>query len=308
MIGCGPAPEIRSYTVPRLGKQPQRLLGAIIPHGEQIWFVKATGPADSMARELTRFDEFLAQLTFSDKGELQYSPPAGWVQIPNRDKMRKATFRLGDDPAPELLVTSLENTQQAGQLLGNINRWRGQIGLPDLDAAALTSVTQSRIIAGQAATRVDMTAAAEASSPTPPAAPVLPFTHKLPDGWRVAEQPVTFATLTLTGRDPAVQITVSELKGDGGGLPANVTRWRGQVGLPDGPPETTPLTVSGQAGQWLDLASPEAANPRQRLLIAWVPHAGQTWVVRMRGPHAAVTAHLDAFKEFLASFQFTGGR
>lgn len=38
---------------------PQRVLGAIIPHGEATWFFKLTGPAPLIAREQTAFADFL---------------------------------------------------------------------------------------------------------------------------------------------------------------------------------------------------------------------------------------------------------
>lgn len=50
--------------------------------------------------------------------------------------MRKATFRIGpESAAAELSIVTLPG--EAGSDLSNVNRWRGQIGLPPIDAAAL---------------------------------------------------------------------------------------------------------------------------------------------------------------------------
>lgn len=38
---------------------PQRVLGAIVPHGEATWFFKLTGPAPLIAREQAAFADFL---------------------------------------------------------------------------------------------------------------------------------------------------------------------------------------------------------------------------------------------------------
>ena len=38
---------------------PQRVLGAIVPHGEATWFFKVTGPAPLIAREQAAFADFL---------------------------------------------------------------------------------------------------------------------------------------------------------------------------------------------------------------------------------------------------------
>ncbi len=44
------------------GDQPQRILGAMIPHGGATWFFKLTGPAALVAREKAAFTAFLATI------------------------------------------------------------------------------------------------------------------------------------------------------------------------------------------------------------------------------------------------------
>jgi hypothetical protein len=44
------------------GDQPQRILGAMIPHGGATWFFKLTGPAALVAREKPAFTAFLATI------------------------------------------------------------------------------------------------------------------------------------------------------------------------------------------------------------------------------------------------------
>lgn len=44
------------------GEKPQRILGAMIPHGGATWFFKLTGPAALVAREKPAFTAFLATI------------------------------------------------------------------------------------------------------------------------------------------------------------------------------------------------------------------------------------------------------
>ena len=77
--------------------------------------------------------------TGSDR--LKWTAPAGWTAMPDRP-MRKATFAIkGDNGASaELSITAFPG--ETGGLLANLNRWRGQIGLPPLAAGELdTAVT-----------------------------------------------------------------------------------------------------------------------------------------------------------------------
>lgn len=62
-----------------------------------------------------------------DSPRLKYQVPEGWQEEP-ASGFRKASFRLGDGGASgEVSVTDLDAA--AGDLLPNVNRWRGQVGL-----------------------------------------------------------------------------------------------------------------------------------------------------------------------------------
>ena len=66
---------------------------------------------------------------------LSWTTPRGWVELPG-DGMRAATLR---PPAAlgraEATIVALPG--DVGGELANVNRWRGQIGLPPIDEAAL---------------------------------------------------------------------------------------------------------------------------------------------------------------------------
>lgn len=74
-------------------------------------------------------------------GDLKYASPAGWIELP-ASGIRKANFRIEDENgAAELTVTVFPG--DVGGRLGNINRWRGQIGLEPSTPDDLPEFTES---------------------------------------------------------------------------------------------------------------------------------------------------------------------
>ncbi len=71
----------------------------------------------------------------SPKGALKWSLPKGWSDSPGGGTMRFATFKTPHAGKLEATVVVLPGP--AGGELANVNRWRGQIGLPGLDEAGL---------------------------------------------------------------------------------------------------------------------------------------------------------------------------
>ena len=68
------------------------------------------------------------------RGSLKWSLPKGWSEVAG-EGMRFATFKTPVAGKVEATVVVLPGP--AGGELANVNRWRGQIGLPPIDEAAL---------------------------------------------------------------------------------------------------------------------------------------------------------------------------
>jgi hypothetical protein len=68
------------------------------------------------------------------KASLKWSLPKGWSELPGGG-MRFATFKA--PYAGKLEATVVVLPGQAGGELANVNRWRGQIGLPPMDEPGL---------------------------------------------------------------------------------------------------------------------------------------------------------------------------
>lgn len=162
--GCGPRDEIRSYTAPRdkdrenstqetFSGRTVRLLGLIIPRSEgESWFVKFSGPADQIDPHVAAFDAFIRSIRVVPGQQIPaYTPPAGWREAPPR-AMRIATFvPPGEGKQPELYLSQ----PFGGSLLDNVNRWRGEVGLPPVSEAELPNVTKEITLGDVKAYRVD---------------------------------------------------------------------------------------------------------------------------------------------------------
>src|SRR5436305_10870797 len=79
IVGCQQEP-ISTYRVPRVQKSPPRLLGAIAPASESVWFLKLTGAAPEVATHEREFEQFVRSLRFTDdpKAPITWALPAGW--------------------------------------------------------------------------------------------------------------------------------------------------------------------------------------------------------------------------------------
>lgn len=73
----------------------------------------------------------------SGEGALAWTLPRTWTETRGGSAMRFATLRPPVEGRIDVSVTVLPG--EAGGELANVNRWRGQIGLPPIDEAALTS-------------------------------------------------------------------------------------------------------------------------------------------------------------------------
>ena len=170
VAGCNPPEAVRSYEAPReakpvatsppaapvavaAGADKSRTLGVIIPVGpNDSRFVKFSGAIDLVTVAAAKFDEFVGTLRLANPAALPtYAVPAGWTENPPRQFVAKS-FTVGPDGTPQ--VTLSESI--SGTLLANVNRWRKEVGLPDVTEGELPySVTEIKL--GDAkAYRVDL--------------------------------------------------------------------------------------------------------------------------------------------------------
>jgi hypothetical protein len=310
LTGCQQE-AITTYRAPRLEKPLPRLLGAIAPAGDSVWFVKLVGPAPEMATHAADFDRFVRSLRFNEPNSpIDWTLPENWREAaagPAKglaEQTRYATFRV----QPEgLKVTVSRLGREAGEILPNINRWRkNDLDLPPISDAELVGVTHSTDVAGHPITMVDMTGVEPPSAPAPEKPEQLAY--DVPPGWQPQPPGVMrLAAFKTTLGDKAAEITISKLGGDGGGLLANINRWRDQLGLPP----ATAAEVQKQ-GKMLDSKAGsvvyiDLTGPKGRMLAGILLHGGQSWFVKMTGPPELVGRQQPAFEAFVKSLRFEAG-
>jgi hypothetical protein len=327
LVGCE-SDEIRTYRVPRdntavAAAAPQlRLLAASFPHGERTWFLKLMGPATEVGHYQDVFDRFVRSVRFPDKGEqpITWDAPEGWKQEPG-SALRYATFRPPDkDSKTELTVVALG--REAGSLLANVNRWRGQIGLKSVSEEQLSKIVKEEKINGVATTLVDMTGSETASTAAPvakaqaPEASRAPLHYTVPPGWKQlpGSGSMRLAAFQVGEGSQTAEVTIVPLAGQAGGLLENVKRWRGQIGLSAGSDEQIEkeiksLQVGDEPGRYVDLIGPDSPGRQpERILAVAVMHGEQTWFFKMKGPADLVGKQKSDFESFVQSVRFAGGK
>jgi hypothetical protein len=125
------------------------MLAAIVPADQQAWFFKAVGEIAAIDQQAESIVEFYSSIHIDDTGRARWELPAGWKEDPPSG-MRAATLWVPSDGKPiELTVTTLGWRGTRDELLGNVNRWRGQMQLPPISMEELPESTRE-LAAGNA--------------------------------------------------------------------------------------------------------------------------------------------------------------
>jgi len=106
-------------------------------------------------------------------------------------------------------------------------------------------------------------------------------------------------------------VTVSMSAGDGGGLAANVNRWRGQLGLPplaqtEIEKQVQSLELASGKAMLIDMSGTDArTGQKSHVLGAIVPQTDRTWFYKLMGSDQTVAREKEAFMRFVqtASYQ-----
>ena len=336
--GCQKEEEITHYKVPkpenpplpvRSEKATQRLLGAIVPRGDELWVFKLMGPEAAIKAHEAEFDAFIDSVVFKDGAKSpDYKVPDSWRKSKGT-QFSMAAYRVGpEENAPELTVTP-----SRGSVVDNVKRWRGQLGLNPGDEDEIKRTTKEKKLGDATAVLVDLTGtgsgkmgssppfAGKAHPPIPPADKAPPaaaeaaeprLKYTLPADWQEGGELVKAGIrraavfqVRAGGNTAEVSVTVA-----GGGLKANIDRWRGQVGLPpfteeQFKKEAVPLMIGDSPAVMVDLSG-DGKPDHQGILGAVAQRPGETWFFKMTGPADLVSRQKAAFEAFLKSVRFEG--
>ncbi len=149
-VGCGGGDGVSTYTVPKTtdsGKKDTgnpvpapaaaggdyRILGAMYPADNPVWFFKFSGPVDVVAKYEADFDKLTRTVKLQTDGtELPaFDVPAGWTRTGSRTVQTEIgpiktdeTFKFGPQSSLEVTIT-----KSGGGVEQNLGRWVKMIGL-----------------------------------------------------------------------------------------------------------------------------------------------------------------------------------
>lgn len=132
-------PIRRTPSAPASG--PRRILGAVIPMEAGCYFLKATDSPERLQPLLSDFYSLVTEFAIDPAtGKPKMALPDGWVMNPRNDIAMAEFVSPSASGSIKFTVTVLAMPpadQWQGYLLSNINRWRGQLKLPDITESTL---------------------------------------------------------------------------------------------------------------------------------------------------------------------------
>ena len=332
LCGCERSESTESYAVPsheslqtteflsqyqKAHPKPERMLGLVLPRGSQLWFFKLQGNIETVAAHETKVRDFISSITFASDDKPDWTLPPGWQQLPVENELRYATLALDSEPKLELSVTKFPSRPEipvVEQVVMNINRWRGQLMLPHIDAADLDEQSEKLTIAGGTGYWINIVGRPQPKPagmpmPTPRARTEEPSerttgpsepTFTKPAEWAQGP-PVPLAVVSLQVLDGNQKGTITVTRAGGDPL-LNVNRWRGQLGLQpwtqDEFASTGKVAIGTMQGDLYELTSESRS-----IIGVIVPDLDRSWFIKMTGDTSLVERERGRFGDFLKSLQ-----
>ncbi len=337
LAGCDSPEPVAIYTVPthlpeQLQPPRERMLAAMVPQGEKVWFFKVTGPEEAISSIESAYRQFVESVEIRDGKPNLKELPAGW-RLGAAKQMRVASIDV-ETPNKQLDISISTLTRQEDwdqMVLMNVNRWRDQLGLPSsqekwaggvaLEASAADSDSVWVDFVGDPSAkpsvgRMSPPFAGGPPSPSggPPAAsnnaprdPRLEYDR--PEGWRDGRMTsMRMAAFNVGPESSQAELTIIPAGGD---LRGNVARWLGEIrsdGVPDdivdqALADAKEVDVDGRSSQRF-LLTGDDVDRGDAIDVTIVPmEDGISLFVKMRGPVQTVTEQSDEITLFLESLK-----
>lgn len=340
LSGCQSEEGIVKYSIPtevpvQLRQGQERMLAAMVPQQDQVWFFKVTGPEAAIESIEETFRNFVTEVSFQGGIPQLAELPEGW-QRAGEKPMRYASIDITTPGKQlDLSVSSLPRSSDwDGYVKMNVNRWRGQLGLPEseekwgggepLEVAAAEGTTVWVDIVGNSEDAEPMSGMAPFAASTPSDARSTPpmmapandapaaessLDFEKPAGWREGRMTsMRMAAFDVGPPEAAAELTVIQASGD---VRGNVARWMGQIrpgGVSDADvdaalAEAQELEVDGRRSQRFLLVGedPDSGTAIDATIIPF--DGGTSLFVKMTGPVQTVRAESEAIAAFLESLQ-----
>jgi hypothetical protein len=169
--------------------EKNRMIAAIVRRPDGAWFFKLVGDDELVAEQKSAFVDYLKSFSFPDgnsasaqagtpsalppshppignitpataaaassEGKPEWQVPPGWKEI-DAGQFLVAKFLVTGSDNSQAAVNVSMSAGEGGGVLGNVNRWRGQLGLNQLSQAEVDQQVTSVDIEGGKAMLVDM--------------------------------------------------------------------------------------------------------------------------------------------------------
>jgi hypothetical protein len=343
---CEPSEEIKTYTVERtsppgepfvaeeVAGQLDRMLTAMLPVGDQVYFFKLVGKKPVVDRHREEFENFVGDVAKGDAADkpITWVLPEGWTEK-GPTEMRLNTVVVPDEAGDlEIAISSLPLSGNWDAFVeSNVNRWLDQLGQGELPRQTILNLTKQLKTGAGTATVIELAgvmketgpmmnprAGATTSRPAAPApqAPAVEapaatgaIAYEAPAGWEKGPaSPMREATYLVSDGDSKAEFTLSGWPAAPGSqmsdVTANVQRWAAQVGVPvddnlAGLVED--MDIDGTKGSYVKLVGPDSG---QAMLAAMVVRGEKVWFFKLTGAAKLVEAQAEDFRKFVDSVKF----
>jgi hypothetical protein len=137
-------------------------------------------------------------------------------------------------------------------------------------------------------------------------------TWTVPQGWQeISGGQFLFAKFLIAGEgDAKAAVNVSSSAGDGGGLAANINRWRAQLGQgawseAELQKNTQEIEVAGGKGTYVELSGTDSSTDKPATTLGVkVVRSGSTWYYKIMGEPKLVAAQKENFLTFVKGVKY----
>ena len=172
--------DLSAATTASSASQQDQIILAVFTRAGVTWFFKMAGHVSVVSAQKASFLDFLKSIAFrdasdqsaaaasstgsvaapNDAGPSQIKPkwtvPPSWREVPATE-MLLAKFLLPGQGEAKGEVTVSVLAREGGGLVANVNRWRGQLSLPEVGENDVSNLVRSLDVAEGKAMLVDMT-------------------------------------------------------------------------------------------------------------------------------------------------------
>lgn len=115
--------------------------------------------------------------------------------------------------------------------------------------------------------------------------------------------PMRLANFEAKTKSGAVDVSVTKLEGNAGGIYANINRWRGQVGLAPASEGDIDRTLERKVQGELQIITTSLKGESTQMLVAIIELHGFSWFFKAMGPTNAVQEVTPQFNTFIQGIQ-----